>query len=247
MPTPQDAGGWFKAANAAVELLPRIGPVQFAVLMVLAKHAGPDRRCWPSVETIAKAVGIKRRAAQIALAGLRDAQAVRVVARRGSRGQTSNGYLLAEWVLPGRGRTVMRPPSASTCAPPAHLRAHEQDPLEPDPGEREFDHTSLSLREEANRIFHELLGKLPRRNAQREDHAFVEQVAWLLAEGAPIYTQVMDAFAGPKMIEPHPARPIAYVRESLAGLIGHETLAAHLRRAPARSACTFTLPLREIA
>ncbi len=52
--------GWFWLDNLAAECMRNVGAAAFAVYGVLAKHAGRDRRCFPSIDTIGKCTGLAR-------------------------------------------------------------------------------------------------------------------------------------------------------------------------------------------
>ncbi len=78
--------GYAAIPRAAIDRIHEIGPVAFAVLGVLAAHADRDGTCWPSLETIARIVGVSDRTVRTALRVLEAAQLI--VAHRRRRDTT---------------------------------------------------------------------------------------------------------------------------------------------------------------
>ncbi len=241
MAEPSEGAGWFPVARAVVDLIPEIGHSAFAVLMVIAKHADAQNRCWPSIERVVKGAGIKRRAVQKALETLRAKNLISVRSQFGPRGQRSNVFVLCSSAFPVRGRTQVHPQGAPKCTGGAHPGAPRTTVMVNDnQGERQFDHRFVDS-EKWEQKFLELMALLPR-DRQEEDHAIIGQLAWLLVNGSAIWDDVRDAFTAIKEVEPTPGRPIAYLRKVLMGRIGQETLAAYLRSAPKPENCRLPLP-----
>lgn len=72
--------------HTAVEMLPNVGPVAWAVYCVLKYHTGVDGTCWPSTKTVAQEVGITDRAVRRALRALQAALLIVVQKRRTGAG-----------------------------------------------------------------------------------------------------------------------------------------------------------------
>ncbi len=88
-----DAGGWTPVTNRAIALLPQIGTVAFAVLALLSRLFNRDGVCWPSMATIAAAVGVTTKSARKAVSVLSDWKLIIVEARKGPDGlNRSNVY-----------------------------------------------------------------------------------------------------------------------------------------------------------
>ena len=71
----------------ALDVAAEIGTTAVAVLVALARYADRNRRCWPSVATIADKAGCKPRAARIALRNLEAAGVITTTRRYKRRGE----------------------------------------------------------------------------------------------------------------------------------------------------------------
>ena len=56
--------------GGVIDRLPEVDGTAVKVLLVLARHANPAGRCWPSLATICEKTGVKKRTAQYALRSL---------------------------------------------------------------------------------------------------------------------------------------------------------------------------------
>jgi len=116
------ASGWTWVDNAVVGRIADIGTTALAVYVILAKFAGPDRRCFPAVSTIATLLGKGNRTVQAAIRCLSKAGLIRVEARGGRGGTTSNLY-----TLPPVDQVKQTAGGEADCGGPVQLVAGEQE------------------------------------------------------------------------------------------------------------------------
>ena len=90
--------GWHWAHHEIIDLYgPKLGPYSLAIYYALVRHAGPDRRCWPSYSTLAREAGMSRRKAIDAVNLLLELGLIKKMCRTDSKGdQTSNLYILVD-------------------------------------------------------------------------------------------------------------------------------------------------------
>lgn len=121
---------------------PGLSTGERCVLTLLADYAGTDARCWPSIATMARDLGLDRTTIQRHLRALTTAGLVTTEARTDHTGrQTSTLYTLH---LPvdnqGGGLHQHRPPRAAPAPPPGAAPApplealHEPEPPKPPSG-----------------------------------------------------------------------------------------------------------------
>ena len=92
-----DKNRYLGTISGQVAMDPTLGVTAKAVYMVLAVHADNTGYCFPSVETICKAVGRARSGVQAALAELEERGIIYRSERWTDEGrQTSNGYVLTD-------------------------------------------------------------------------------------------------------------------------------------------------------
>jgi DNA-binding transcriptional regulator PaaX len=88
--------GYARIGHDATDRIAEIGVTAYAVFGVLARRANRERRCWPSVATIAKTIGVTPRCVRTALATLQDAGLITVQRRYNDPvyGKQPNLYIL---------------------------------------------------------------------------------------------------------------------------------------------------------
>lgn len=113
---PLGDGGWFATQNDSIDMMAVVGPLAYCVYSVLCRFADRNRRCYPSIETIANKCGVGERSVQLALRKLEAASAV-IAEPRSANGKTlSNQYYLPRL----KGATDCAP--VTTCAPESECR-----------------------------------------------------------------------------------------------------------------------------
>ncbi len=250
MSTPQDAGGWFKVSNAAVDLIPKIGMTAFGVLMILAKHANRQRQCWPSVQTVARAAGIKPRATRTAIAALRVEKAIKIFKRRTRSGQSANAYEIANKFLPTEkvGRILPASAAQNCKASMAEICHQNQMLVELDPGETDLDYRYSWFSAPLADCFYKMVSMLPRgAKIDERGHQFLGEVAWLVEIGKAdeLWKAFVAATEAAKGKADPPYNAVGFVRDLINQRIGRERLIATLKRVPTFD--RFQLPLPEAA
>ena len=81
------------------ELWLRLGPRHRCVFQALYLHANKDRRCWPSLKTIAEEAGVCESSARSSLQYLEQAGYIKIEPRFREGRQTSNLYTLLVWPM----------------------------------------------------------------------------------------------------------------------------------------------------
>lgn len=130
------ATGWFKVPNVVAEKITEIGHAAILVYLVLARHADPDRTCWPSVSRIAKMVGISERSVRRSLVSLAAIGLVRRQAQLTPRGSAPNVYILSPQQpadTTDTGYLPCHPGGVPGVRPPLTPQIPEQDLIEQDP------------------------------------------------------------------------------------------------------------------
>ena len=139
-PPPPEAGGWFWIDNQVVERIGDIGTLAASVYVVLVRYADDERRCFPSISTIARLCGTSKRAAWKAISRLLEAGIIAKETRHDSKGgQTSNLYRVlplsphdpSEQIAPGGVNKEHRGEVLSVHSP-SEQRAPRTRPIEQD-------------------------------------------------------------------------------------------------------------------
>ena len=120
---------WTAVDNAIIKAIADIGLTAFAVYVVLQMHVNDAGECWPSIQTIAKTIGLSSRAVQYAI------------------GRLCAAGLIVKTERPGRA-TLYRLTPATSCTPSADGDAPDCTiPLQPvAPGGAPSCTTPLQLR-----------------------------------------------------------------------------------------------------
>ncbi|MCC7274762.1 MAG: helix-turn-helix domain-containing protein [Alphaproteobacteria bacterium] len=120
LPQAEPAGPWGKVAAAASYDL-RLSASAVRVLTVLAHYADRDGRCFPSMETIARRIGVQRRVVFDHIHKLAACGHIRIIAQSRTRGgRGTNVYELVCLPVPAE---VRRPPTRRTPGARRRLRS----------------------------------------------------------------------------------------------------------------------------
>lgn len=165
---PQDRH-WTWTYDEVVDMMPTIGKMASCVYLVLARMSNKYRRCWPTIDTVAKRVPGRnhrpssKRSVQLALNVLKDHRLIETYARRDRRGRDlSNGYFLLPVApqIQGEfqftpGGSPVHPGGATDCARGAQPTAPQEEELrkEEEGSEVEVEYLNLPSWEEEDALW----------------------------------------------------------------------------------------------
>jgi len=138
MTDPQSQNGWFKTPNVLIDRMHTMPKSAVLVLLVLLRHADVQGRAWPSINTIQRLAGIRKRSTLWALAWLESNGFIKRIRRKTATGADQSTVYELQAPLSGEcnqgttGGSRIAQGWFPHCTGGVQWGNHEQDQIEED-------------------------------------------------------------------------------------------------------------------